>query len=378
MEQDTATAQIANVKSYSYPYDYCYDRNQDYYREGLREHLAQQGGKIEIAPVGFSRTLRLLRRVRHSSRLSRVPGPISHRVNSLVDGFAGRLGARCRPRFPAVGQYIFRFKNGREITAAIDTHDSGEVRSPSLLAESDVYFKTNYWIGRDYNYKTVPMYNCNPVVQRHLGMLREMRLRPARYDVCLVLRVWGGQDEVEGVEHCVRLLEAVARAPGRKYLLAYLVAGDTKALAERLSKAGVPSTTSPLPLKDLWSIAAQSRVNITRLGMHHCVPWRMTDLLALGACPVLDQPPKTVWPVPLREGLHYSALNLLTSPGRPTADEASYRCVPDLLDCLLCDSERVERLRGATADYFDRHLRPELVGRSICDAVARRVSAIAV
>ena len=112
--------------------------------------------------------------------------------------------------------------------------------------------------------------------------------------------------------------------------------------------------------------------------MHHCIPWRMCDLLALGACPVLDQPPKTVWPIPLRDGSHYSTLNLLTSPGRPTAEEESYRCVPDVLDSLLCESERVERLRGATADYFDQHLQPEHVGRSICEAVTRRMRAITV
>jgi hypothetical protein len=381
MKQDTATAQIASVKSYSYPYDYWHDRYQDYYREGLREYLDQRGGNLETAPVRFSRTLRLLRRVRYSSRLSGVLGPVSHPVNSLVDGLAACMGARSQLRHPpppAVGQYTFRFMSGREITACIDSSDLGDDLDPSLLAENDVYFKTNYWIGRDYDHKTVPMYNCNPLVLRHLGLLREMRLRPARYDLCLVVRVWGGRDEVEGVEHCVRLLEAVARAPGRKFLLAYLVAGDTKALAARLSKIGIPSTTTPVPLKDLWSIAAQSRINIIRLGMHHCVPWRMTDLLALGACPVLDQPPKTVWPVPLREGSHYSALNLVTSPDQPMADDDSYRCVPDLLDSLLRDSERVERLRGATADYFDHHLQPERVGRSICEAVTRRVRAITV
>ena len=295
-----------------------------------------------------------------------------------MDGLAGCLGARCRPCYPAVGQYTFRFTNGRQIIAGIDTHDSGQVRNRSLLAESDVYFTTNYWIDGDFDCNSVPMYNCNPLVLRHLGMLRQMRLQPETYDVCLVVRVWGGQDEVEGIEHCIRLLEAVARARGRKFLLAYLVAGDAGALAERLNKAGVASTTPPLPIKDLWRIAAQSRVNIIRLGMHHCVPWRMCDLLALGACPVLDQPLKTVWPVPLRNGSHYSTLNLVTSPGRPTADEESYRCVHDVLDSLLCDSERVERLRRATADYSDEHLQPEHVGRSICEAVTRRVRAIAV
>lgn len=369
MKQDMVTTRIASVKSYSLPYDVWHDRYQEYYREGLRRYLIQQGARFKVASPRFSRPLCLLRWVRNSGRVHHSLGPLSAAANSLLDSLAWCLGAQLRPRDPIMGQYNFCFENEREIRACIDSHDSGDISSASLLAESDLYFKTNYWTGRDYDSKVVSLYNCNPIVLRHLAVLQAMRGQPAQYDLCLVVRVWGGRDETEGVEHCVRLLEEAARLRGRKYLLAYLVAGDIKAIGDRLRKSGIPSTTKPLPLKELWQVAAQSRVNVIRLGMHHCVPWRMFDLLALGGCPVLDQSPKTVWPVPLVEGKHYWALNLRTSPEQPMALDASYKCIPDLLDALLSDKHRLEQMRGATAEYFDQHLRPERVGQYICETV---------
>ena len=150
-----------------------------------------------------------------------------------------------------------------------------------------------------------------------------------------MVRVWGGKDEEEGVEHCVRLLEAAARARGRKFLLALLVAGDREKLGKRLRQSGVPSTTTPLPLNKLWQVSAESRLNVIRLGMHHCVPWRMCDLLALGTCPVLDQKPRTLWPVPLREGEHYWTLNVHLGPGQTVASDASYQAIPELLNDYL-------------------------------------------
>ena len=200
---------MIRISTSSYPYDYYHDRYQDYYREGLRSYLLQHGGHLEVAPVKFLRTLRLLRRLRYSGRLSGILTPISQQANSFMDGLAGRLGQQPES---LVGQYVFRLESALELNVCIDGHDSGEITDPLLLSESDVYFKTNYWIDKDYDSNTVPLYNCNPLVLRHLVALKEMRFQPVKYDLCVVVRVWGGQNEVEGVEHCVRLLEAAARA----------------------------------------------------------------------------------------------------------------------------------------------------------------------
>jgi hypothetical protein len=370
MSTDPHPARVTAASAASFPYDYWHDRYQEYYREGVRRHLAAAGGSFRVEAAGLPGVLAKLRQARHSTRVRRALGPVGPAANRLVDGLAWCLGGRRRPVAPLVGRYTFRRGDGRTVRAAIDSQDSGDVASADLLAASDVYFKTNYWDGRGYDRKVRPLFNLNPLVLHHLDDLLALRSRPAKYDFCLVVRVWGGADELEGVEHCVRLLEAAALARGRKYLLAYLVAGDTAAVADRLARSGVPSTTDPLPLPELWRVAAESRVNVIRLGMHHCIPWRMCDLLALGTGTVLDQPPKTVWPVPLSDGEQYVTLGLDTAPGRPTAGDDAYRRVPELLDELVNDAGRVDRLRHAAATYFDRHLRPEQVGRHICEAVS--------
>jgi hypothetical protein len=200
-----------------------------------------------------------------------------------------------------------------------------------------------------------------------------MRAQPARYDFCFVVRVWGGKDEEEGIEHCVRLLEAAARARGRKFLLAYLVAGDTEKLARRLRESGILSTTTPLPLNELWQVSAESRLNIIRLGMHYCVPWRMCDLLCLGTCPVLDQNPRTLWPVPLREGEHYWTLNLHLARGQALASDASYGAIPELLNAYLGLEAPAGQMRHATAAYFDQNLQPKRLGQQIFETVLSRI-----
>src|SRR5262249_58773833 len=112
-----------------------------------------------------------------------------------------------------------------------------------------------------------PLVNGDPLVIRQLATLRSQRETPKRYDVCMVVRVWGGKDEVEGVEHNLRLLEAVARARGSKLLYAYLVAGDIAAYGRRLERQGIPWGTDPLPARKLWRVTAASRLNVIRLGM---------------------------------------------------------------------------------------------------------------
>jgi hypothetical protein len=359
------------IRATIFPYDYYHDRYQEYYREGLRRYLVQKGETFEVDSPRFSTTLKKLRQIRYSSQVRHVLGPITPTVNSLIDGLSRGLGAQLPPS-PLVSRYTFQIGDEREIVVCIDSQDSRDIGSPASLAESDLYFKTNYWPEPSSNPKIIPFYNCNPLVLRHLATLQAMRIEPPQYDFCLIVRVWGGEDAIGGVEHCVRLLEEASRARGRKYLLAYLVAGDIKSLSERLLKSGIPSTTTPLPVHKLWRVAAQSRVNIIRLGMHQCVPWRLCDLLALGACPVLDQAPKTIWPVPLQEGEHYWNLKLTTSLSRPTADDDSYRRIPDLIDDFVQNKRQTEHIRHSVAEYFDHYLHPDRVGQQICEAVMHR------
>ena len=84
-------------------------------------------------------------------------------------------------------------------------------------------------------------------------------------------------------------------------------------------RQGIAWTTDPLPLFDLWRLSAQSRLNVLRLGMHHCVPWRMMDVLAMGGCPVLDCDPYTLWPQPLERNQNYLSLDAAPPPGESLA-----------------------------------------------------------
>ena len=149
------------------------------------------------------------------------------------------------------------------------------------------------------------------------------------------------------MEHNLRFLEAVARFPGRKYLLACLVVGDIEATKRRLESQGISCTTGRVPLLELWRICSESRINIIRLGVEDCIPWRMTDLLAMGACPVLDQRPFTIWPQPLQEGdSHYLSLEAHTPVDRATADDSAYQSIPSRLDSILASDvpEEVENI----------------------------------
>jgi hypothetical protein len=175
--------------------------------------------------------------------------------------------------------------------------------------------------------------------------------------------VWGGKDEIEGVEHNLALFEALAGIKCRKKLLAYLVAGDIAGAAARLEKAGVAWTTEWMPLKQLWGLAARSKLNVVRHGMHECIPWRMTDMLAMGHCPVLDYRATTRWHVPLLENVHY--LNLDFSPGRTMSPRVKAERVAERVQGWLADKDLIATVGRNAAAYFDEHLAPERLGAHI-------------
>jgi hypothetical protein len=367
--------QFAAVDAPLQPYDYRYDLYQAYYHHGIRAALKQiQAVFNDYSLSRFPRLLRSLRRVRHSFRLRRWLGGFQPFVERPIDHLASAMGGQQAPPacffHPLVGQYVFRMADGRRTKVCIDAHDAGDFVSTQLLDWSDIYFKTNFWTMRDYPRKVLSLYNGNPLLLGHLHRLRALRNVEPSYDLCFVVRVWGGADEVSGIEHNLRLLEAVAKCDCRKFLMAYLVAGDVSKIARRLERQGIPCRRSPIKLSELWRISADSRLNIIRLGMHSCTPWRMTDLVAMGTCPVLDQPPKSKWPVSLQEGEHFLSLGATPGPDGWVASERQYEAIPGLLRVFLSDQEKLRQIRENNLRYFDCNLAPEAVGQYICDRVA--------
>ena len=214
-----------------------------------------------------------------------------------------------------------------------------------------------------------PLVNGDPLVLDRIATLRAARSTPKEYDLCCIVRVWGGRDTVEGIEHNLRMLEAVKRARGINVMLAVLVVGDRDEHARRLERAGIPSTTRSVPAGEIWRLTARSKLNIIRLGVHDCIPWRMTGSLALGSCVVLDQPPRTQWPVPLLPETNYFNLGLDTADQGVAAAE-TYEAVPDLLETWLASPGLVEGIAHTNASYFDEHVSPEQVGAHLLEQVA--------
>jgi hypothetical protein len=363
---------ITSVEAAVFPFDYWHDWYQKYYRQSIEIYLAQYGTRVQYtaSPLAAS-ILRQLASIRDSYRLRRVLGPLAPMSTSLVTEIAKRVGGDKRPIASLVGEYFFSLEDGKRISMCVDSHDSGDVNSQELALGSDVYLKTNYWPTIHYADSVIPFFNCNPLLVDNLKTLRLLRGQRQEFDISCIVRVWGGKNEVEGNEHCLRLLEAVAKARAEKYLLAFLVGGDIKEMSSRLRQSGIPFTTEPIPRRKLWEITARSKLTIIRLGMHHCVPWRMSDVLALGACTVLDQPPKTVWPVPLVEGTHFFSLDVETTTAQSVASDAQYELIPEVLGSFLTKDEHLSEMSRAAVKYFEDCLDPKSVGQRMCESVQR-------
>jgi len=352
------------------PYDYCHDIYQRYYVAGLQAVLGALGTELEIRSLQRAPALlRALRRVRYSYRLER---PMSA-VGPMVDGIARLLGGQRTPpsgRFhPLAGQYEFALPRGESVRLVIDSADAGGIVDEGLLASCNVYAKSNYRRDVTYPHHVVPVANVNPIVIPYLPFLRKLRRSEPRYDVVCVVRVWGGSDELSGIEHNIRLLEALNKARCRKFLLAYLVAGDVPAQEQRLRSQGIATTRKPMPRRQLWEVSAASRINVIRLGMHNCIPWRFTDLLAMGACVAFDQAPQTIWPVPLFSGHHFLDLGLATATADGMAAKEAYDAIPARIEAAVADIDSAERVRAAAADYYDRNIDPVAVGSYLLDRV---------
>ena len=348
-----------SVEALVEPYNRIQDHYQAYYRTSLAAYCAPCGIPFRETGSRFLAPLRLLYTIRESNQYKRIlPGAAGQRV---IDTMARMLGARRGPQHSS-GKYIFHLETG-DVRVVIDAGDTGRIARPEFLEWSDLYFKTNYWPTREYPPKVRPMANLNPLVLPHINDLQEVRNADKEWDLFGFFRVWGGKNELEGVEHNLALFETLARIRCKKKLLAFLVVGDTTAAAKRLEKAGVPYTTTWIPRAEVWRIAARSRLNIVRHGMHECIPWRMTETLAMGGCPVLDYESTTRWHVPLEENVHYLNLGVPYQPS--SAPQFDRDAVAARVEEWLARADLVRDISRNTAGYFDQHLKPERLGEYI-------------
>ena len=337
------------------PYSRMQDLYQSYYRASISQFCEQQSiGFLQNTPK-LTDILRVLGRVRESDRFHRLGAA---RVgNRMLDGVAAVLGARgVTPH--VVGRYVYH-RPGSDIRICIDAEDSGAIEQPDLLEWSDVYFKTNYWPDRPYSSKVLPLANVNPLVLTRQEELRAFRASEPEWDVFGFFRVWGR------IDHNLALFEALAQLKRRTKLIAYLISADYKGEAARLEKAGVAWTRRPMPLRKLWSFAARSRLNIIRHGVADCIPWRMTDIMAMGHCPVLDYDAKTRWHLPLVENAHYLSLGM---PPEENLAPKEYACrAVERIEGWLSRRDLIAEIGENCAAYFDENLAPAKLGRYLVE-----------
>jgi len=361
---------IHSVVYRSHPFDYYHDRYQSSYIAASEEFIASQGAILDRVQSGWPGGLKALRRIRYSGKLERSPSWLKVPAEKGFANLAHVLGAES-PKFPAVGRYELVLKDGRRLPFVVDSRDTGDIDIDDYLNPPALYFKANYWINREYPKFVLPLHNANPAVYKSLTDLKASRKSQIEYDFCVIMRVWGGSDETSGIEHCMRILETLSRSPRKKLIIAYLVAGDKESQARRLAKSNIQAVTDFIPTRQLWSATASSRLNVIRLGIHHCVPWRMFDLLAMGAGPVLDQAPKTIWPTPLVQNRHFGCLGLNTNASLEVNPPEIYEEGLESLENLLANTDLVSFIRNESANYFDSNLSPSSAGGYIINNVLK-------
>jgi hypothetical protein len=120
----------------------------------------------------------------------------------------------------------------------------------------------------------------------------------------------------------------------------------------------------------LWELTAAARLNVVRHGMHECIPWRMTESLAMGSCPVFDYAARTRWPEPLEEGEHY--LNLAMPFGSSNAAAIEPREIATNVERWLANDQMLRNISANTAKYFDNHLTPPRLGEYMVTTAVNR------
>ena len=289
-------------------------------------------------------------------------------VDAMVELLRPRFGLKQCWNSPDLsdftGCYTMQLQ-GRTIRFAIDGHDLKDIVAAKALAWADVYFKANMWATEQYPDKVVPIVNGNGFLRtRHLKKLQQMRNRARGIDVIFISRIWGG------VEHNVRLFEELAALPGKKRLVAIFVSGtastgETEAARKRLERVGVECTTDLLSIEQLWQEMANSKIVILRAGKHLCIPWRMIDLLCMGACIVSDADFYPQWPERLAAGEQYVSAGVERPADTSSASVVEFGKLGETVARLLEDEKEQKRLRHNSAAYFDNHAAPERVGEYV-------------
>ncbi len=280
-----------------------------------------------------------------------------------------------KPRNTITSDYAGRYvvnKDGTSKKIVIDSHDTRGIVDEDAYRWSDTYFKANYWPNIQYPEKTRPVVNGNGFLNdKKLLHMKSLRNVQKTVDLAFISRVWAGKGEHfwEGLEHHVRLFEALARTGGSKVLRA-LIPGDLKKVdisryLRRLEAVMVPYSFEFFPSDQLWQVLAKSKVVFLRSGKHLCIPWRMIDLLCMGSCVAFDAAPFPQWPEPLRSGVNFLDCGLTRDVNERSSPVDEYEKIPKTIASLLRDEQLMESVRLNNISYFEHYASPQRVAEYI-------------
>lgn len=263
-----------------------------------------------------------------------------------------------------VGRYLFKNKCTREeVKVAIDASDGSHVAKSEVLSWADIYFKTNKWPLLSYPKKVKPLVTGNGyLTKKSIDFLKSLRSVRREYDVVYWAKIWDTEDPKVDTsnlrEHQLRLFETLARVDGKKNLLAVLLPANKPFESEirgRLKKAKVPVQCGWKGINSqcFWRNLANSKVVFYRAGNHLCTSWRITDLLCMGACVILDGKPHAEWPRALS-----ASSNFVDGGCRLSNDYAlplwnRYECLKRIIEQTLERPDEIRRIRRNNQQYFD-------------------------
>ncbi len=325
---------------------FCYDRNR-YFLDAFSNH----------APVPLS----------YWPISAKIFTPIRH-IKGAYSLWLKWANSQGSVDFPLTSNHIgrYHFVFGRvKLKVAIDTADGRHLHDEDILEWSDIYFKCNAWSQVDYPDKVVPIVNGNGTLSPNkIDKLRALRSHKKDYDLVYWSRIWaapGTVPENNGVEHNVRIFEALAKVEGSKNLLAVfpeeMDCPSLQKYRDRLDVAGVKwqNGWQDIDSDTLWNSLANAHINFLRPGNHLCVSWRMVDLLCMGACIVLDGEPYAAWPAPLHSDKNYVDSQCTLSAEYMLPGDDAYARLTERVTALVNDKAKIQSIATINQEYYDQH-----------------------
>lgn len=325
-------------------------------------------------------------RPRYYAVLARLAELNLRGVNPLWNRLQKMRYPNAKRESTSIGRYVIAIEGEQGIRVAIDTSDGRDVRDTDALEWCDVYFKTNLWPSLRYAEKVRPFLNGNGSLSASkLDRLKQLRNAEKSIDLSHCAKIWQptavGSDYspekwMNVIEHQVRLFETLSRIDCRKELLAIIPTPlreqDVRGFINRLQACGVKCQRDwgDITSQKFWAGLSRAKIAFLRPGNHLCISWRMTDLLAMGACIVCDGAPYPNWYQPLESGVHFGDGHCRLGPDYSLPDDSRYARLQRVIEDLLADEDGMLSLRGYASNYFDRYGNPQAVASYLLETVA--------